>query len=909
MEPPAHPSGAPSADLSLDDPFSAETVRPTAAPSSAAPSPSVGPSAPTTPLSSYSSQQSVRSVAAEQASPRGALRFVPGRVVGGRYRVIGLLGRGGMGEVYRADDLRLGEPVALKFLPEDLSQDGAALARFHREVKVARNVAHPNVCRVYDIGEVAGQPYLSMEYIDGEDLATLLRRIGRLAPDKALQLGRQLCAGLAAAHEQGVLHRDLKPANVMIDGRGRAKITDFGIAGLEGELSHREIAEGTPAYQSPEQLAGREVTARSDLYALGLLLFELFAGRRAFPARSKAELVKMQQEGPPESLAALAPGVDPLIETAILRCLDPEPKRRPSSAVQVAALLPGGDPLAAAMAAGETPSPEMVAAAPKTGTLSWPLAVVCLLGVVVSLGAAAFLQQRVFLEQRLASASPSSLAFRAEQVAERLSVGAGAADRAWGWKLETRALSRLPAAAPGQPRPMPRPGWPPIFGLWYRTSPQPMESLDGYVRVDDPPLALPGDAVLRVGVDGRLWRLERVPERLGVGAPAGPVDWTAFFAEAGLDPSAFREAEPRWDPPQRTDRRRAWSGTAAAEPETPLRVEAAALRGVPVWFEVMEEDAEPVDMAPRSAVMTTQIFWWLIAFFYVVVLGASLLLARRNLRQGRGDRQGAVRVAAVLFAALAFEAVVSSHHVGGLAELRQLMRLLGTALFQAACVWLGYLALEPIIRRRWPQRIIGWSRALAGDLSDPMVGREVLFGVLLGLATGAVRLAAAWGLPLPAGYLVPVELGMWLPAGWTKVGQFLAASVSASLLVPISALLFIVLLTVVVRRTVYAALAFWLLFAMVLMLGTGEPEPLVLLGELTAAGLFTLALTRVGLLAAACAYLTVFVSGAAPLSLDPSAWYFPYGAAAALLALALAGWGFAVSLGDRVKVDLKGLLE
>ncbi|HEY6332333.1 MAG TPA: serine/threonine-protein kinase, partial [Blastocatellia bacterium] len=163
-------------------------------------------------------------------------RFVPGDVVIGRYRVRGLLGRGGMGEVYRADDLKLHQAVALKFLPESLARDGAALARFHREARVARQISHPNVCRVFDIGEVDGQAFLSMEYVDGEDLATLLRRIGRLPHDKAVEIARQMCAGLAAAHDVGVLHRDLKPANIMIDGRGKAKITDFGLAGVAEEI-------------------------------------------------------------------------------------------------------------------------------------------------------------------------------------------------------------------------------------------------------------------------------------------------------------------------------------------------------------------------------------------------------------------------------------------------------------------------------------------------------------------------------------------------------------------------------------------------------------------------------------------------------------------------------------------------
>ena len=161
--------------------------------------------------------------------------FTPGMVLAERYRIIGLLGRGGMGEVYRADDLKLGQPVALKFLPKALADDPVRRERFYAEVRIARQVSHPNVCRVYDIGELDGRHFLTMEYIDGEDLASLLKRIGRLPGDKAIDVARQLCAGLAAAHDKGVLHRDLKPANVMIDGRGRVRITDFGLAVAAGE--------------------------------------------------------------------------------------------------------------------------------------------------------------------------------------------------------------------------------------------------------------------------------------------------------------------------------------------------------------------------------------------------------------------------------------------------------------------------------------------------------------------------------------------------------------------------------------------------------------------------------------------------------------------------------------------------
>ncbi len=280
-----------------------------------------------------------------------------------------------MGEVYRADDLKLGQPVALKFLPRGFDADPGRLQRFLNEVRTARQVSHTNVCRIYDAGEADGQHFLSMEYVDGEDLASLLRRIGHLPKDKAIQIARQLCAGLAAAHEIGVLHRDLKPANIMIDGRGRARITDFGLAAFAGDIAGDEVLSGTPAYMAPEQLAGREVTVRSDLYSLGLVLYELFTGRTAFMAASVDERRRLQSETTPSTPSSLVEGFDPAVERVILRCLDADAARRPSSALSVAAALPGGDPLAAALAAGETPSPERVAEAGGEGAsppwLSW----------------------------------------------------------------------------------------------------------------------------------------------------------------------------------------------------------------------------------------------------------------------------------------------------------------------------------------------------------------------------------------------------------------------------------------------------------------------------------------------------------------------------------------------------------
>src|SRR6476620_10018902 len=192
------------------------------------------------------------------------LRFAPGAIVAGRYRLVALLGRGGMGEVYRADDLTLDQPVALKFLPEEVAATDTRIAQFHNELRVARQVSHKNVCRLYVLGEANGRRFLTMEYVDGEDLASLVRRIGRIPQDKALDIARQLYAGVAAAHERGVLHRDLKFANVVVDGNGNVRITDSGIATAAGEAG-ADIA-GTPQYMAPELLDGKPASVKSDIY-------------------------------------------------------------------------------------------------------------------------------------------------------------------------------------------------------------------------------------------------------------------------------------------------------------------------------------------------------------------------------------------------------------------------------------------------------------------------------------------------------------------------------------------------------------------------------------------------------------------------------------------------------------------
>ncbi len=664
--------------------------------------------------------------------------FTPGAVLVERYRIIGLLGRGGMGEVYRADDLKLGVPVALKFLPPTYERDPAFIERFLSEVRIARQVSHPNVCRVYDVDEAGARHFLSMEYVDGEDLGTLLRRIGRLSGAKALEIAQQLCAGLAAAHAQGVLHRDLKPSNIMLDGHGRARITDFGLAVPAGDTSAREVS-GTPAYMAPEQLAGRGASVHSDLFSLGLVLYEVYTGKRAFAATTIPELRKLHDEMQIAPPSLHAPDIDPTVERAILRCLEKEPARRPASAVQLAGSLPGGDPLAAALAAGETPSPEMVAAAGEEGALAptraWPLLTACLmlLAVVVWLA-------RITSIIGLAPPEKSAevLRDRAREIAVKFGYSSTPADSD-GWftqhfnHLRWRA-ERLPSPQRIRELGSIEPG--PI-GFYYRQSPRPLATISGNGNVTalDPPMELSGMVNVMVDGKGRLRFFSALaPQFEDATTPTPPPDWTALFAEAGLDINTFKPAEPKWTPHVPFDARMAWEGPLGSYPGEKFVITAAAWRGKPVWFGIadpwdkpMRQEAQPVPLAGRIATFAS------IGLVSLLMVGGAYF-ARRNLKLGRGDRKGAFRIAIVgtLFGVVDW--ALGTHHVADTnVVFGKFMENLGRAVFLGVLLYVIYLALEPFVRRRMPGLLISWSRLLAGAWRDPLVGRDLLIGIAFGL--------------------------------------------------------------------------------------------------------------------------------------------------------------------------------
>jgi eukaryotic-like serine/threonine-protein kinase len=264
----------------------------------------------------------------------------PGTLLAGRYLIEEVLGRGGMGVVYRANDRQIDERVAIKVLrPELGTLDPTLLERFKQELRLARRITHRNVVRTYDLGETAGTYYITMELVRGTTLHTFIREAGRLDVGATLTIGKQLCRALEVAHEEGIVHRDIKPQNLIVDQAGFLKVMDFGIARLaehrpaEGEaLTAVGMVVGTPQYMAPEQLFGEPVDARTDLFATGAVLFECVTGQLAFNRPSLAELGAEHLRGSPRDPSILNPEVSPELSRVILRALAREPRDRWQSA-------------------------------------------------------------------------------------------------------------------------------------------------------------------------------------------------------------------------------------------------------------------------------------------------------------------------------------------------------------------------------------------------------------------------------------------------------------------------------------------------------------------------------------------------------------------------------------------------
>jgi hypothetical protein len=754
---------------------------------------------------------------ADSAPAAEAVRFTPGTVVADRYRIIALLGRGGMGEVYRAEDLRLNHAVALKYLPESLAARQGALDRLYAEVRLGRQISHPNVCRLYDIVEVGGHQFIAMEYVDGEDLASLLRRVGRLPASKVVQIARDLFAGLAAVHEHGVVHRDIKPANVMLDSRGRARLTDFGLAAISADTGSRHEIAGTPAYMSPEQISGERVTPRSDLYSLALVLYELFTGRRLFEGSTLSDIATKHNQPKPR-LTPVVPDLDPAIERIVMRCLEEDPDDRPASAREVLSAFPDSDPLAALVRAGETPSPALVAAAGEEGTISERTGAMLAMAAIAVLLTASFVFGQAWSWGRIETKSLDALADRAEDVVRF----AGYEPR----ELYTRSLWR-----------------PRSSQLLYveRISTRPIVAVASRRRasVDDPPAAA-GMGRVVLDAQGRL---------------------LLFDALQGVDPKSAPSIQRLIDATGREPRdvRVVTEGNRLIAIETMPSIRRELGRGTaPARF-------------GRRALAATQ-------FLATVII---VIAAVRNLRRGRVDRAGVARVA--MFAgvtgliAFAFQA---QHVTDVLVEWQIVQDVLGNALYFTAQAAFAYIAVEPFLRRKMPHALISWSRLLAGRWQDPLVGRDVLIGVIAGLAAYAVEL-----LPYAMPGAPPVNN---LARQIESPDMFVHGLFNA----PLQALYFTLAVTAIFvgLRNIMPAPAAAVIFGALLFVSRfpAVQTPLAFGCVLISVAVLAFVLIRFGVLALAAAELVIQMVVRLPFTLDFSAWYagramFAMGLVAALV--------------------------
>ena len=565
--------------------------------------------------------------------------------------------------------------------------------------------------------------------------------------------------------------------------------------------------------------------------------------------------------------------------------------------------------LAAALAAGETPSPEMVAAAGETSGLAPRIAMACLTAILIGLAGAVYATIRHSALDRMGvEQSPDVLTQKAREMIARFGYAGRPEDSFFDFDYDMDFVRYV------EQHEKPRPQWdqiltgrPSVLEFLYRQSPEPLVAGEfhsfpvltpGMVDQNDPAPTLSGMIRLQLDPQGRLAAFEAIPpERISQpGAATPPFDWKILFSAADLDPTQFQMAPPMWNSLASSDTRAAWTGKWPGT-EWPLRIEAAAFQGKPVYFYLIGEWTQPPRMQspPESAAKKASEIMLLVLAIALMV--GAMWLARRNHRQGRGDQQGALLLAKIMFGLMIALWLLRSHLAPAFGTLMPMVLAISTALFLSGSIFVMYLALEPYVRRYWPQAMISWSRLLTGRVRDPLVGRDLLFGVLLGVI---------WVVLFKVARLAAMSMGaapeLLATDGLTGTRRALGAWLylfPSSILGTLEYFLFILALKVALKRDWLATAVFVAIFATAALLNSSSSQYLALNAAIMTVIYLILALIvyRFGLVPLACAIFTVDLLVNVAFTGDLSAWYFDMSLFALLSVVALTLWGFYHSLG------------
>ena len=639
---------------------------------------------------------------------RNRVRLSPGTNLGDRFRIVSLIGYGGMGEVYKAYDQKLQESVALKFVDSDYRLDSLL-----NEVKRARRVSHSNVGRVHDLVEFKGHHFLSMEFIEGEDLRQCQSRLGKFSQQSALSLFRQICLGLQAIHRENIVHRDLKPSNLMVDGCGTLRITDFGLAHDSGKIESTDAATGTPAYMAPEQVIEHQISPRSDLYAAGLILYEMLTGIQLLPTRW--EEVKTFHENS-SVIDRINPDlIDPSIYRILVFCLAYDPNKRPGCAEDLLKSLPyEPSPLSQAKRDGHVPVPTLINAIPRGNGCQIRTAIgLVLLAVTALVGRHLFLLDNHVLNLRPVEDAPYGLRAKSQQILSGLGFEKVGPYFREDILIDTPALDRVSKKFPEHLAEWLRIGSPPIVYYLVQFSETPIPTRDGPV---------PDSVLVEISPEGFLRRLEAPLELMSkeFDSMAGVPIMDKVFLVSGLDKSAFHESTDRTRESEEVNRQRVWVSNDSQAIPISITLQTTGQR----FSVAINLNGEPTESPPDPYASAQEI-----AYFIVCL---SLVLAIRNCWRGSADLSGAARFAVLLGSLGLIHGLTSeakSSIARGVFSIEVVVR---AGALQVFCSCAYYLAAEPLVRRWWPELLISWTKLLYGRWRDPSVGWHLLVGTVLG---------------------------------------------------------------------------------------------------------------------------------------------------------------------------------